>query len=80
MCCEPNGTSVTFTSGLVEATGLTGGSKACVPRQPIVQSGSRRAWASNSTEGSAGSNGFVGVGKLVKVNEAAGLVGFNCNA
>src|SRR5262245_2218231 len=41
-CCEPNGTSVTFTNGLVEATGLTGGSKACVPTQPIVQDGSCR--------------------------------------
>ena len=27
-CCAPNGTSVTVSSGLVEATGLTGGSKA----------------------------------------------------
>src|SRR5215472_11260891 len=41
-CCEPNGTSVTFTSGLVEATGLTGGSNACVPTIPIVQAGSCR--------------------------------------
>src|ERR1022692_3530381 len=80
MCCAPNGTKVTVSTELVEATGLDGGSKACVPSQPIVQSGSRRAWAINLTEGSAGSNGFVGVVKLVKVKAVAGLAGSNWSA
>src|SRR5215831_7152267 len=43
--CEPSGVSVTLSSGFVEATGLTGGSKGCVPRQPIAQSGNCRACA-----------------------------------
>src|SRR3569833_1306989 len=37
-CCEPNGTSVTSSRGFVDDVGLAGGSNACVPRQPSVQS------------------------------------------
>src|SRR6185312_2116689 len=62
-CCEPNGTSVTAWSGLVDAVGLGGGSKACVPRQPFVQAGRGRAFARRRTDGCAGSNGFGGVVK-----------------
>ena len=50
------------------------------PSQPIVQFGNCRACAINSTEGSAGSNGFVGVAYFVTVSDAAGLLGSNCSA
>ena len=49
-CCEPNGTSVTRSVSPVEATGLIGGSKAWVPRQPMVQSGIFFAFAIKLTE------------------------------
>ena len=79
-CCDPNGTSVTASSALVDAVGLAGGSNACVPRQPFVQPGTSRALAMIRVDGCAGSNGFRGVVKLVNVNDAAGFVGFSCNA
>src|ERR1039457_5162795 len=59
-CCEPNGTSVTVSSELLEATGLAGGSNACVPSQPIVQLGTCLALAVNVTGVCAGSNGLAG--------------------
>src|SRR5205814_9664642 len=79
-CCAPNGTSVTKASELVEATGLTGGSKPCVPRQALVQPDNCRALASKLTDGCAGSNGLAGVVRLIGVSDAAGLAGSSCNA